>query len=361
MDETDKYKQYYLIGAYVVWGIAALILLCVLCNCKNIRIGVAVMKATAQFIGSTPQVFLAPPIAIIFILAWLALWVLIAVHIMSIGELKPREDFPFLSQVQWSDETRYVFLYSLFGYLWINAFMIGVCQFIISAACAIWYFTSTSDSSGKGSLTKGLWWVFRYHLGSIAFGSFLIALVQLIRIIFEYYKKQIEKANKENPMIKCLLFTTSYLLDCLERFIKFISKNAYIQIAITGKNFCAAAWNAFILIMTNIMRFGVANAIGTIFYVLGIAFVASANGLLVYAALHYWEAYTGLASSWIAPVIIGLLEGFIIGAMFMSVFSFASDTILQSFLVDEQLNRPDANRPQVMDALIDGASDAKDK
>ena len=130
-----------------------------------------------------------------------------------------------------SQETTYMFLYVLFGYLWINAFIIGVTQFIISAAATIWYFSSTSDSNGSGSISKGLYWVFRYHLGSIAFGSFLIALVQFIRIIFEYYKKQIEKLGKGNPIVKVILFCTSYLLDCLERFIKFISKNAYIQVS----------------------------------------------------------------------------------------------------------------------------------
>ena len=40
------------------------------------------------------------------------------------------------------------------------------------------------------------------------------------------------KANKDNQIVKILLWTTSYLLDCLERFIKFISKNAYIQVSI---------------------------------------------------------------------------------------------------------------------------------
>ena len=83
----------------------------------------------------------------------------------------------------------------------------------------------------------------------------------MIRIIFEYYKDQIQKANKDNKIVKILLMVTSYLLDCLERFIKFISKNAYIQIAITGKNFCAAAWNAFLLILKNAVRFGTANSI----------------------------------------------------------------------------------------------------
>ena len=84
-----------------------------------------------------------------------------------------------------------MFWYCLFAYFWLTAFMIGIGQFIISASAALWYFTSTSDENGKGSLTRGLYWVFRYHLGSIAFGSFLIALIQFIRAIFEYYRKQI--------------------------------------------------------------------------------------------------------------------------------------------------------------------------
>lgn len=116
----------------------------------------------------------------------------------------------------------------------------------------------------------------------------------MIRIIFEYYKNQLEKAGKENKLVKILLCATSYLLDCLERFIKFISKNAYIQIALTGKNFCAAAWNAFILILKNALRFGTANSIGFIFNILGVGFIASANGCVVYGILHYDPKYKGL-------------------------------------------------------------------
>ena len=105
-------------------------------------------------------------------------------------------------------------------------------MFVIATTCGQWYFSCNSDHDGSGSITKSSYWIVRYHLGSIAFGAFLIALVQFIRIIFEYYKKQIEKANKENPAIKAILCLTSYLLDCLERFIKFITKNAYIQVSI---------------------------------------------------------------------------------------------------------------------------------
>lgn len=54
LPESDKNKVYYLYGSYAVWGLAGILACCMLCNLKNIRIGVAVMKCTATFIGSNP-------------------------------------------------------------------------------------------------------------------------------------------------------------------------------------------------------------------------------------------------------------------------------------------------------------------
>lgn len=54
MEDADEYKNYYVYGAYGVWGLLALLLIFLLCNLKNIRIAIAVMKTTAQFIRRTP-------------------------------------------------------------------------------------------------------------------------------------------------------------------------------------------------------------------------------------------------------------------------------------------------------------------
>lgn len=114
---------------------------------------------------------------------------------------------------------------------WIIAFIVGCTQFIIAAAAAIWYFTQGSDAS-PDTVGTGMKWLFKYHLGTIAFGSCIIAICQTIRTIFEYYRRQIQSANKENKLVKAMLCLTSYLLWCLEKCIKFITKNAYIQCAI---------------------------------------------------------------------------------------------------------------------------------
>jgi len=102
------------------------------------------------------------------------------------------------------------------------------------------------------------------------------------------------------------------------------------------------------LIVKNAMRFGTALAIGFIFNLLGTVFITIANGATVYCVLTYVPMWKTLVSNWVPVTVIGGLVGFIVGVMFMSVFSLAGDTILQSFMVDEELNRPDGMRPAIM-------------
>lgn len=125
LPENNEYKLYYTYGSYVVWGLLALLIIFLCCNCKNIRIGIAVMKTTAAFIKATPQVYLLPPLSGMLMFVWLIVWMVTAFYIASVGEIGPRPDLPMLTEVKWSENTRYAILYSLFGYLWLNAFFMG--------------------------------------------------------------------------------------------------------------------------------------------------------------------------------------------------------------------------------------------
>ena len=48
-------------------------------------------------------------------------------------------------------------------------------------------------------------------------------------------------------MIRCCL-------ACCHRFIKFMNKNAYIQVALTGKNFCDSGMNAMALALKHSLK-----------------------------------------------------------------------------------------------------------
>ena len=78
-------------GAYALWGLDGLFALITLCCCSRIRLAVAVMKVTSSFMYRTPSVMAVPLFFIIIVAAWMVGWTILAVYIMSVGTIGPRE------------------------------------------------------------------------------------------------------------------------------------------------------------------------------------------------------------------------------------------------------------------------------
>ena len=182
-------------AAYTIWGIAGLYALCICCCWNAIRIGISVYQTTAEYVSKNLRIFLLPMGAYIVCGLWLAAWFVSAVYIFSVGEPTPRPGYEFITEIKWEDNTRYIVYYQLFMLFWVNAFIMGICQFIIGASACIWYFEVNSDTGGAGTIGRGIWWALRYHMGSVAFGAALIAICQLIRVLFEYYRRKIQAAT----------------------------------------------------------------------------------------------------------------------------------------------------------------------
>lgn len=122
----------------------------------------------------------------------------------------------------------------LFGLFWLVAFLICLQQFIIAAMVCMWYFcgggaADASDAQHSASILRAMGWGCWYHLGSVSFGAFLIALITFIRVVFEYICKKYEQVgNKENVIYKAVSCCIRYCLYMLDKYMKFITKNAFI-------------------------------------------------------------------------------------------------------------------------------------
>ena len=215
-DDADSTHDYMLYGAYTIFALAAVYLVILLCCCNRLRLGIAIMQTTANYIKDTPRVFLVPVIFFLLIFTFMVYWIVSAIYIWSVGDVKSQSSSPFAS-VEWDTTTRYVYWYDVFGMFWVNAFLIGCCQFILAVGCVTWYFTHTADSGGSASFSKGVKWILRYHLGSIAFGSLIIAICEFIRFMFEWYRKRMTGRLFQNKLGKILLWCTRYCLNCLNR------------------------------------------------------------------------------------------------------------------------------------------------
>ena len=48
---------------------------------------------------------------------------------------------------------------------------------------------------------RGYWWLIRYNLGSVLFGSFIIAVVCMIRAVFEYIDNKMKNMNAQAGIV----------------------------------------------------------------------------------------------------------------------------------------------------------------
>jgi len=179
---------------------------------------------------------------------------------------------------------------------------------------------------------RAMFWGLWYHLGSIAFGSFIIAVITMIRVVFEYFAQQYEAANKENIVMKAVFCCIRCVLYCLDKYIKFITKNAYIQIALQSGNFCSSAWMSFYLMVRHAGRFGSASIIGWIMMMLGKGTIMALSGFFTILMITYSFP---LVQQPFLPAILIALVAYVVGSLFLSIFSFSCTTIMHCFLLDE--------------------------
>lgn len=99
-DPAYNYCEY---GGYVAWGLAGLLVVTLCCCMGAIQLGIAVFKTTAQYIQKNMIIFTLPAAASILSLIWYVIWLSAAIFIFSVGTPEAREDYPYITEIKWSD------------------------------------------------------------------------------------------------------------------------------------------------------------------------------------------------------------------------------------------------------------------
>ena len=209
----------------------------------------------------------------------------------------------------------------IFGCLWTMAFLLSCNEFVIVVSAATWYFSNKlipddDGIPGDAEVWKGFYWIPLYHFGSIAMGSFLIACVWVIRGIFEYVAQKTQGLEGGNGCAVCILACLRCCLDCFDRFFRYLTKNAYIYMAISSESFCSSALNSFILMLKNSAKFAFVEGFSDFFMFiakLSISIFSMATSL---AVLKY-SLKESPVNSPIYPGVVMLLGAFLISGIFV--------------------------------------------
>ncbi|CAH0747568.1 unnamed protein product [Diatraea saccharalis] len=244
----------------------------------------------------------------------------------------------------------YLHLVNLLAFFWTMFFISGVSDMMLASTFSTWYWTFHKRDLPFFTLTAGICRTLRYHLGTVAFGALIIAIVRVIRVILEYIDHKIKKFD--NPFTRCILCFCKCFFWCLENFLKFINKNAYIMCAVHGRNFCKSARDAFSLLMRNIIRVVVLDKVTDFIFFLSKLLISIGVGFAVYYLVQWnlvYEVTQGerLHYSY-TPAIILSIATYLISSIFFNVYSMAVDTLFLCFLEDCERNDGSSEKPYYM-------------
>ncbi|GMT13047.1 hypothetical protein PFISCL1PPCAC_4344 [Pristionchus fissidentatus] len=240
---------------------------------------------------------------------------------------------------------KYMLAYQAVGFIWLVEFAFAYQRMLIAGAVAKWYF----DRSARNPVCGSRWNTIRYHLGSLALGSFIITLVRIPRYILMYiYAKM--KAS-ENVVVQKLFACCICTLGCIEKCLNYLNYNAYTVIAYTGQSFCPAAKTAVNVLLDNAVHVATINSIGSFVLFLSKAAVAAASAALCLLLI---KDDASIANWWPQLVIVGLAS-YQVANCFVSVYEMVIDALFLCIAEDFSMERDGASQrrhqPEMMDYM----------
>jgi len=328
----EMYKNVF----YVFCGID-FVLLCILIYLRNrINLAIALVKEAADCIRNIPQLLLQPIAPVIFIVIFVAYFIAGATLLVASGELVE-------GSLQFDEDLRRAMFYHVFFCMWCLFLVLGTHSIIMGGTVATYYWTR-DKSKIFFPITKTILRTIRFNLGSACAGSLILTIVKLVKWYLMYLAKQFEKSNPNNKLIKYAVACFFYLLECIEDFIQFITKNAYILIACDGNNFCYSTGQAFKIVLSNAAKMATVNLVTTFLFT--IARLGTAVLTAIAVGFYIQEELVkkkGTVSSPFAPMFVVFVLATLVSKVVFEVASFTVDTLLVCFCLDQKKNKASGN------------------
>ncbi|GMF30779.1 unnamed protein product [Phytophthora lilii] len=362
-DENTKLQ--FKAAAYVSWVATCVVFLLLVAMRKRLKIAIAIIRESSKAIQKLPMLLIWPVVPTAFFIGLVVYSVAVAAYLLSSDDLtsavkQSAATFDVSTELSATEELpakrlqQVLLAFHVFGFLWTNQLLQAISICVIAGSVAQYYWTPPSDS-GKRELearfpiARALGYTLRFSLGSLCFGSFIIACVQFLRIMLEYLDRNTKQIQQANRIVRVALLAVKCCLWCFEKCIKFLSKNAYILIAMKGGSFCAASARSFKLIFKNMTRVAVVNSISFVLLFLIKLTVTLAVGLAVFALLSKSSSLSLSAdqlsllggetvTSPLAPVVVACVLAWLVASAFVNVYDAAIDTILLCFCEDTELH-----------------------
>lgn len=205
--------------------------------------------------------------------------------------------------------------------------------------------------------------VHRYHLGTVAFGSLVLSILYLIRVLLKYLDGKARKGCDTgcsyviSCLCKCCIWYSDFQVffkwkivklnfDCtrnricnwmdacpkmIETCVRFVNRYAYVSCAIDGTNFCQSTSQAFKLFLKHVEHINKpdkADTVANFLLFIGQMVIVMAMAMLSFYVFadSYVTRYVPPTNYFVVPVITIIMGSYFISSLFFSVYTVVINT-----------------------------------
>jgi hypothetical protein len=189
--------------------------------------------------------------------------------------------------------------------------------------------------------------VWRCHAGTVALGSLIHTLTDVPHRFFAtmdtFTASKIGKGTSSNPIRRleqslAIAFGTFLrygTLGIVDNFLKYTSANVYMGVAMFGTGYWSSAKFSFHLIIRNMHRLGSTISVAQIIPTIGKVSATSCCTAVFYGI--QVVAFEGSVLSIVAATVMAAVVSWIVSAQFLAPLTQAPTTLLQCYMLDEEL------------------------
>ncbi|KAJ0051219.1 hypothetical protein NL108_016296, partial [Boleophthalmus pectinirostris] len=267
--EADNVKALliYAIGATVF---TVVLLLVMFFMRKRVSLTIALFHVAGKVFIHLPLLVLQPFWTFLCLMLFWVYWITVLLFLGTAGQIiehRIKNNSTNLVEYKLAGPLQYMVWYHAVGLIWISEFILAFQQMTVAGAVVTYYFTRNKSQMTSIPILKAMGRTLRYHLGTLAKGSFIITLVKIPRLILTYIHTQLK--GKENACARCMVKCCVCCLWCLEKCLAYLNQNAYTATAINSTNFCTSARDAFVILVENALRVATINTVGDFVLFLG--------------------------------------------------------------------------------------------
>mmetsp|Transcript_25003 Transcript_25003/g.35012 ORF Transcript_25003/g.35012 Transcript_25003/m.35012 type:complete len:456 (-) Transcript_25003:58-1425(-) len=264
-----------------------------------------ILKTVVGVIECYPATVYLAFLSLLIILAWSLFWVIT------------------VACAQRLNSNGLLLFFLILSFYWTTQVIKNIVHVTVAGTFASWYFLSGTVGPAQNPTLNALKRATTTSLGSICFGSLIVAFLKTLRSILHAIRSQGDN---------CCACIFDCILSVLESLIQYFNVYAFTQVAIYGKTYCQAAKDTWILIKSH----GV-EAIINDNLISGVLFLGSFLGGIVSAIIGGIIAYSWIQDYWLALIIIGFVVGFAMVMLAMEVVESGVVSLFVCFAMDKDM------------------------